>query len=256
MSAEYTQVFPSDRTDFDALISGVIDAVWPEFMDHDAVSARYWGTLFKEFPDYQFAIVDTPNDAIVGAANSIPLSWNHGLEELPDGGWDWALAKGIEDLAAGSRPNLVCALQIAIAPAYRRKGLSYLFIDCMRRAARTSGFSTLIAPVRPSHKDRYPLSGIDSYIEWKLQSGLPYDPWLRAHARKGGRIVKPCTSSMRIVGTVSEWEDWTGLVFFESGLYPVEGALAPVRIDLSANIGVYVEPNVWVVHDLSQADEA
>jgi hypothetical protein len=29
----------------------------------------------------------------------------------------------------------------------------------------------------------------------------------------------------------------------------VEGALAPVEIDLAAGTGVYFDPNVWVVHN-------
>ena len=53
---------------------------------------------------------------------------------------------------------------------------------------------------------------------------------------------------MRISGSVAEWEDWTKLAFPESGTYVVPGALVPVEIDRERDVGVYVEPNVWMHH--------
>jgi hypothetical protein len=58
---------------------------------------------------------------------------------------------------------------------------------------------------------------------------------------------------MRIPGTVAQWEDWTGLAFPESGWYVVPGALVPVEIDRERDEGLYVEPNVWMVHSLPSA---
>jgi hypothetical protein len=34
----------------------------------------------------------------------------------------------------------------------------------------------------------------------------------------------------------------------ETGSYPVPGALVPVEIDREGDMGVYVEPNYWMVH--------
>ena len=53
---------------------------------------------------------------------------------------------------------------------------------------------------------------------------------------------------MRIPGTVAQWEEWTGVAFPESGPYVVPGALVPVEIDRERDEGLYVEPNVWMVH--------
>ena len=142
------------------------------------------------------------------------------------------------------------ALQISIAPPFQGKGLSSLFIEEMRQLARRKGFSILIAPVRPNRKHLYPLSSIDSYASWSFPDGLPYDPWLRVHVRAGGRILKTCQSAMRIIGTVAEWEEWTGLRFFQTGQYIVPGALVPVVIDLAQDRGTYTEPGVWIVHDI------
>ncbi len=51
-----------------------------------------------------------------------------------------------------------------------------------------------------------------------------------------------------IPGTVAEWEKWTNMRFPETGDYVVNGALNPVNIDVERDKGVYIEPNVWVVH--------
>ena len=39
-----------------------------------------------------------------------------------------------------------------------------------------------------------------------------------------------------------------GLAFPESGAYVVPGALVPVEIDRERDEGVYVKPNIWMVH--------
>jgi hypothetical protein len=39
----------------------------------------------------------------------------------------------------------------------------------------------------------------------------------------------------------------------ESGTYVVPGALVPIEIDRERDEGVYVEPNVWMVHPPPQA---
>ena len=53
---------------------------------------------------------------------------------------------------------------------------------------------------------------------------------------------------MSVPGTVAEWEEWAGMAFPETGTYVVPGALAPVEADRERDEGLYVEPNVWMVH--------
>jgi hypothetical protein len=80
--------------------------------------------------------------------------------------------------------------------------------------------------------------------------GLPADAWLRIHVRAGARIVKVAPRSMTIPGTLAEWRDWTGLPFDTPGPVVVPGALVPVHCDPAQDMAVYVEPNVWVWHEL------
>jgi GNAT superfamily N-acetyltransferase len=246
----YRLVQPKDRSDYDDLVAGVARQSWPEFMLNDPIADRHWDDLFERFADYQFSLLAPDEDVVVGMGNSVPLAWTDALADLPDEGWDWAFVQAVEDHAAGRQPAIQCALQIALPPARQGQGISRLMVQAMRAIGAARGFSQLIAPVRPSAKSRYPLTSIDRYVEWTTGEGLPFDPWLRVHARLGAHIIKVCHRAMMIPGTIAQWEQWTGLRFPDSGPYIVPGALNPVTMDAEADRGFYVEPNVWMVHAL------
>jgi hypothetical protein len=106
----------------------------------------------------------------------------------------------------------------------------------------------MVAPVRPSWKERYPLASIDRYIQWRREDGELLDPWMRVHERLGARVATPLPKSLRITGTVGEWETWTGMIFPESGDYVFPEGLALLHIDMADDRGSYWEPNVWIVH--------
>jgi GNAT superfamily N-acetyltransferase len=152
-------------------------------------------------------------------------------------------------------PTVLCALGITIAPECRGQGLSRRMIERMAEIGRDHGLDTLIAPVRPTLKHRYPLTPIERYLSWRRQDGTHLDPWLRTHERLGADIVKVASESVVITGTVAEWEEWTEMAFPESGTYVVPGALVPIEIDGDGDEGVYVEPNVWMVHSPPPATE-
>jgi hypothetical protein len=59
-----------------------------------------------------------------------------------------------------------------------------------------------------------------------------------------------------MVGSLAGWRRWTGLAFERSGDVVVPEALAPVHRDPRHDHAVYVEPNVWVWHDLPPATDA
>ena len=244
----FKQISPNDLENFRDQAGDIGEASWPEFMMQDAVANENWHELFDRFGDYQFALLDTGKDRMAAMGNSLPFYWDHPLEDLPEGGWDWVFLRAIENHRAQIKPNIQSAIQIAIHPNYRSQGLSATMVQAMRGIAKSHGFENLVAPVRPNQKSQYPLTSIDDYITWKNEEGLPFDAWLRVHARLGARILKPCHEAMTIRGTRAEWETWTGLKFPQSGQYHVAGALNPIEMDLEKDEGVYIEPNVWMVH--------
>jgi len=223
---------------------------WPEFMLHDP-TANLLDDCYTDLPDFQFVLVDDDDvNTPLALGNSIPLEWNDKVENLPDDGWDWALQKGIKDFKSGNKTNLLCALQIVVFGDNRGKGISTYAVEGMKQIGRDHGLTQLIAPVRPSRKSEFPELPMDEYILKSNGLGFPYDPWLRVHVKIGAKIIKPCHHAMRITGTIAEWENWTGIKFDESGKYVIPGALVPVEIDLENDLGTYVEPNVWMVHEL------
>jgi hypothetical protein len=111
------------------------------------------------------------------------------------------------------------------------RGMSAAAVRAMGDIARRHGLESLIAPVRPSWKERYPLVPIERYACWRRPDGWLFDPWMRVHERIGAAVLKPEPLSLRITGTTTEWEDWTGMTFPETGDYWFPGGLATVHID-------------------------
>lgn len=223
--------------------AGFLRDAWPAFMLESPIASERWHLLYERFGGFQFWLVDESTDEILAEGNSLPARLD--VRDLPDRGWEHVM----EHATSGDEePTLVSAIQVLIDRKLHGGGLSRLMLEEMRRIAGGAGFRNLVAPVRPNLKSRYPLTPMARYIEWTTPSGLPFDPWLRAHARLSARIVGVCSTSMEIPGTVAEWEGWTGMQFPETCTYVVPGALQPIEIDVENDCGVYVEPNVWMHH--------
>ena len=214
---------------------------FPEYNNHGDVLNRYWGRLTEERAEFQFHLVE--GDDILARARCVPVRWDGTVEDLP-AGIDGAIARGFDEEGA----NVLCAMLISVPRAQRGRGRSGEALRAMLDIARAHGLEALIAPVRPNWKDRYPLVPIERYAAWRREDGLLFDPWLRVHERAGAKVLKAEPQSLRITGTVAEWEEWTEMPFPESGEYVFPGGLATLEIDRERDAGRYWEPNVWMVH--------
>jgi hypothetical protein len=222
-------------------------SVWPEYNQHGDVINRWWGLLDEELPEFQFVLYDDSAGQVLARGFTGPLAWTGLDDALPDG-----IDPAIEQIFAQRRSHApvtaLCALAAEIPPSGRGRGLATEILVAMRNLAQRNGLRHLIAPVRPSWKERYPLTPIENYIRWRRADGQLLDPWMRTHERLGARIGAPLPRSLRITGSVADWESWTGLAFPESGDYAFPAGLATVHIDTAANRGAYWEPNVWLIH--------
>jgi hypothetical protein len=216
----------------------------PEYNNHGDVLDVYWPRLTEERADFQFHLIGE-NDEILARARSIPVRWDCTLDDLP-AGIDGAISRGFDEGGA----NVLCALIIAVPRDIRGQGISAAAVRAMGDIARSHGLLTLIAPVRPSWKERYPLVPIERYASWRRPDGRLFDPWMRVHERLGAAVVKAEPRSLRITGTTTEWESWTEMTFPDSGDYWFPGGLATVHIDREQDRGSYWEPNVWMRHTL------
>jgi GNAT superfamily N-acetyltransferase len=221
--------------------------VWPEYNTHGDVVNRYWGRLLDEFPEFQFVLFDDDQRVVLAEGHTAPCTWDGTTDGLGDG-IDAMMAAAFGDLEAGDAPTVLGVLAAEIRPQFQGRGLANRVLDAMADLARDAGLTRLIAPVRPSFKDRYPITPIERYVTWTRENGEPFDPWIRVHVRRGATIAKPIPRSMRITGTVAEWEQWTGMQFPDDGQYTFPAGLAPVEIDRGRDLGAYWEPNVWIVH--------
>jgi hypothetical protein len=225
---------------------------WPDFYFGEALSNALLHRVAGDFPEY-CAMATTSDGTPVARAHCVPFQF--GTErrtELPDRGWDGVLTWAYNDREWKRPVNMAGALEVMITPALAGKGLSYRMLGAMRAAVAAQGISTLVAPVRPSQKQeqhavRMPMA---DYARLVRDDGLPQDPWLRVHARLGAVIVKVAPVSMVVSGSLAEWRQWTGLPLDHDGEVIVPGALVPVSVSLAHDRAVYVEPNLWMRHDL------
>lgn len=221
--------------------------IWPEYNLHGAIPNRLWPRLYEDLPQFQFGLFDQGTGALLAEGHTVPCWWD-GTDEGLSSGVDQTLQAAFQRFDADSRVNTLCAMAAEIPPRSRGRGLARVILQAMGTIAERSGLEHLIAPVRPSWKQRYPLTPIDRYVTWRRADGLLLDPWMRVHERLGARMGPTLPRSLHIAGTVSQWEAWTDLAFPESGEYVFPHGLAPVFIDREADTGTYWEPNVWMIH--------
>jgi GNAT superfamily N-acetyltransferase len=226
----------ADRPDLRETRRTVLNT-FPEFMNHNAMGGRYWGRLYDEFPAFQLALVD--DGALAAEVHALPVPVTG--DDLPSG-WDEAFERGMQ-VGEG---NVLSLLAISVAPERRGRGLATRLIETVRTAAGSNGLESVIAPVRPTLKERYPLIPIERYAEWRVEDGRHFDPWIAVHERAGGTIVGTAPRSMRVEAPVADWEEWTGMRFPDDGSYVVPGMLA--TLEVRAGSGTHVEPNVWLRH--------
>ncbi len=133
-------ITPATRGDYRQIVAPLAEACWPEFMLHDPVADEYWSALFERFSDYQFGMFDNQSRCIAAMGNSVPLQWTGDLNNLPEGGWDWAFEEAVHDHQRGLKPNIQCAIQIAIHPEYQGQGLSNVMVQAMRSMQNLKAF--------------------------------------------------------------------------------------------------------------------
>ncbi len=230
------------------LADKLFSAVWPEYNQHGSDAWKYLPATFPAHAMFQILFLDKRTERVVARGRTIGIRWDGSLPNLPRGIDD----AGLRALNESRPPTAVCALAAEVDGEYQGQGLSELVLQAMAMATVAAGLSRLVVPARPSMKDRYPLMPIDRYAAWRRDDGLPFDPWLRVHARLGARTLRPEPRSLRIDAPVPAWESWTDMSFPVDGAYVFPRGLAPLTVRRGR--GFYWEPNVWIEHDTSKVE--
>jgi hypothetical protein len=238
----------AERPDLAAAIPDVLASRWPAYMlagdaGHDVDLLEL---LTVGAPQHQVLLIDD-SDEVLGVGLSLPLAWDGTLAGLP-AGWDGAVTASARLRAAGGTPNVVSALSITLSSKASGRGHAATMIAAMKAAATAAGLPNMLAPVRPVHKHRFPLVPMSEYLAWRTPDGATFDPWLRLHEGLGARQLNVAPQSMTITGTMAQWAAWTGAELPGNGQYLIPGGLVPMAVDATADLGTYVEPNVWMLH--------
>jgi len=246
MSANLRICSRTDAPELRKAASAIEQAAWNElgYLNYTKAHYEYYSDLLSSYPEYQLCLVDEDTRYPVAVANSVPFNCSS-KEQLPPEGWDWIVETAAACTKKGDA-NMLGALAISVPIVHRSKGYGRRLIQALIDLARAKGLRGVVAPVRPSAKARHPWIPILEYLTWTDERGRLYDPWLRSHLSAGGKLMGPCERSMVVHEPVAFWENWSKQRFETSGDYALEGALAPVKIDLDRQIGTYEEPNVWV----------
>ncbi len=224
-----------------------MESSWPAYIRPDPLLVDW---ALERHAEHQLVVVDG-EDHVVARAASVPFTWDGDAKRLPDTGWDATLRQCLSDTVAGRQLTTLCALEIAIVPERLAQNLSVYTLRALIDHAREKGFHDLVGPVRPSRKDQSPHQSLAEYLERRRPDGLPEDPWLRVHVKVGGEVLKVCPASMTVSGSLAQWREWTGLPLDTDGPVELPGALTPLMVNTPHDYAVYVEPNVWVRHRLT-----
>jgi GNAT superfamily N-acetyltransferase len=243
----------AERPDLKADLLAADHDAYPAFLMHSAF-ADVWPSVYDEFPDYQFALLDDCSGAVLAHGNSVPFHWDGNVASLPDSAT--ALAERARSARrAGTAPTALGALQAVVHVEHQGQGLSRRVLETMAGLADQRDLADLFAPIRPTHKERYPLTDMAAYARWRRDDGSPQDPWMRVHHDLGAVLVGVPQAWATVTGSRAQWEDWTGMSLPQTGTYVVPGGLVPVRIDVEADHGRYDEPHIWMHYRIRATDQ-
>ena len=173
----------ADRPDL-APIFDLFPDSWAEFLYHDPVTEQLFDRLVALHPESNLIAIDRDAPEMpVARACAFPFRWAGDPDvELPPGGYDRVLLDGFTDDPRGS---IAAALEITIRPDMRGSGLSRTMLDALRATLRGLGYTSLVAPVRPNEKHRWPHESMATYSD-AFSAGRVAAGSVAAYARAGG----------------------------------------------------------------------
>jgi GNAT superfamily N-acetyltransferase len=202
----FTVIRYTERPELWENTAAISEEVWPEYNRHGEVLGRYWERLFDEFTEYQFALHDGEAQEVIAEGHTVPCDWDGTTGGLGDG-IDAMMAAAFEARAGGRAPTALCALAAEVRPRFQGGGVADRMLDVMSDLARDGGLRNLIAPVRPSRKDRYPITPIEHYVAWTRDNEEPFDPWIRAHVGALDRDAVPERRGVHVPGRAGARRD-------------------------------------------------
>jgi len=241
---------PVERTDArtwpDDQMEALFAAGFPAFITADLEVKRYLPRVREYFPQLDVVLVDE-DERPAATGWGVPVSWTGDVADLPTSFAD-VLRRAVEVHESASEADTFVICGAVVHPARKGTGTATDLVRVLVETGHSQGMSRVLAPVRPTRKHLYPLFPIAEYAAWVRDDGLPFDPWLRLHVRAGGRIIAVAPAAQTMTGSVRDWQEWAGMALPATGEYVIPQGMGLLRIDTVADLGTYVEPNIWVQH--------
>jgi hypothetical protein len=230
----------------EAQLEGLFAEGFPAFITADQEVKNYIHRVRTYFPQLDIMLIDDDREP-VATGWGVPITWNSHVSDLPTSFAD-ILRRAVTLHEADQPADTFVICGGVVHPDSKGTGASAALVAGLCDTAGAHGLSQVIAPLRPTRKHLYPLTQIEDYATWVRDDGLPLDPWLRLHLRHGAHVIALAPEAQTMTGTVTQWQDWTGLTFPDSGQYVIPQGLSLLQIDRETDAGTYVEPNIWVRH--------
>ena len=224
--------------------------VWPRFLVDPsdlAEPALSFEISIEEFNRryLHWGIRRQIDQKLVAYASSALIQIELGSDSLPDAGWRFAIEASLRH----ETPNSLCMLVANVAPDAQGEKLSGPLLEMGKLRTKQSGFTTMVAPVRPKRGDGLLDIPLNEYVAKINERGEPVDPWLRQHVRAGAAVLNICAHSVVIQASRKKWEEWLGRSIDSDKLSSIPGGLAPLSYHAESEVGTYIEPNIWVRYD-------
>ncbi len=242
---DFKVVTLNERIDLIDQVASLDNRSWPVFLQNG--DAKSWKHFYDELTEY--VLLFEQNDEVIGAGFTVPLKWDGTVKDLPES-IEEILQRGLSNKHDHNQANTLIPVGVLVDASQQGQGLSNFILEEMKRLAYNLNLSSLVVPVRPTQKSKYPLQSIFSYATWRQSDKYLYDPWLRVHEKLGAKVIHISDCTLIVKAPLSDWINWTGMIFPESGKYIVPGALSPIEVCLESHSASYKDPNVWMKHPM------
>ena len=153
-------------------------------------STRGGNCSTTSWPTSSLFLYDQANDEVVAEGHTGPFWWDGSETRLAR--WDRCRDRADLHRTEGGQACEHTLRARRGEPTFGPgRGLAVQLLTAMREIAGRHGLTHLVAPVRPSWKENYPLADIEHYVRWRRDDGQLLDPWMRVHERLGAHVATP-----------------------------------------------------------------
>lgn len=242
----------------DERVLSLTNSVWPAYLRTKSdieITVPYLPFQYQRYNKERYfiwGIKDRTNQQLVACINGVSLYSKTNQRNFAQQGFRWALQATLED----DEVNTFCLTSATVAEQSRSMGLAKALVSSARELASHLSFHSLLIPVRPTNKHRFPDLSMEAYLRPyqqnitaegrdKVDSDL-YDPWISLHLKLGAQLLNICKESMSVTASIKWWEKHLDCSLNGQDTLNIRQGLVPLKIYPDKFLAIYTEPNVWM----------